>query len=86
MDPSQYESEEGKHSTLRQSDGARREILRDLLVSHLDMECGDSARTSNIVHTRGYFLGRHEVQIVFVIYKCIFSLYEQTVVNFYLCF
>ncbi|XP_026281762.1 biotin--protein ligase [Frankliniella occidentalis] len=65
-DPSQYESEEGKYSTLRQSDGARREILRDLLVSHLDMECGDSARASNNQFTQGYFLGRHELKQEFL--------------------
>ncbi|KAK3920863.1 Biotin--protein ligase [Frankliniella fusca] len=65
-DPSQYESEEGKYSTLRQSDGARREILRDLLVSHLDMECGDSARSFNNQFTQGYFLGRHELKQEFM--------------------
>ncbi|XP_034249233.1 biotin--protein ligase [Thrips palmi] len=65
-DPSQYESEERKYSTLRQSDGARREILRDLLVAHLDMECGDSAKTSSMGHTQGYFLGRHELKQEFM--------------------
>ncbi|KAJ1527555.1 hypothetical protein ONE63_007521 [Megalurothrips usitatus] len=67
-DPSQYENEEGKYSTLRQSDGARREIIRDLLVAHLDMECGDSAkdRGSNLSYTQGYFLGRHELKQEFL--------------------
>lgn len=60
LDPSDC-LEEREGEALRHSDVARKEIIKDLLSTHLGLECGSSTAPSTF--TVAYFLGRHEVNI-----------------------
>lgn len=59
INPSQYEEDERKFEALKESDKARLEILRDILVNRLDVDCAPSG--GDVKYEAGYFLGRHDV-------------------------
>ncbi|KAF7989764.1 hypothetical protein HCN44_008438 [Aphidius gifuensis] len=61
-DPSQYECEEIKYQTLKQSNTARLEILSDLLSVHLSMDVNKNLHEEPIFES-GFFLGRHEFKL-----------------------
>lgn len=56
--------EEREGEALRHSDVARKEIIKDLLSTHLGLECGSSNAPSSF--TVAYFLGRHELKLEFL--------------------
>lgn len=58
INPNQFEDDENKFEALKGSDQARMEILKDILVNHLEMDCSTQME---IDYTPGYFLGRHDV-------------------------
>ncbi|CAH2017001.1 unnamed protein product [Acanthoscelides obtectus] len=60
INPNQFEDDEQKFETLKLSDQARLEILKDILASHLDIDCTSSEEPA---YTPGYFLGRHEMKM-----------------------
>ncbi|XP_069680984.1 biotin--protein ligase isoform X2 [Periplaneta americana] len=57
VDPAEYDAEE--------SNTARLEILADLLSTHLGLVC--STRVELPAYTPGYFLGRHEAKLQFLV-------------------
>ncbi|VEN62867.1 unnamed protein product [Callosobruchus maculatus] len=60
INPNQFEDDENKFEALKNSDQARLEILKDILASHLDIDCSSSEEPE---YTPGYFLGRHEMKM-----------------------
>jgi len=61
LDPSEI-TEEREGEALRSSDNARRDIIRDILSTHLGLECSAKGSTNINQYTAAYFLGRHEVK------------------------
>lgn len=59
VDPSQYQDDENVYAALQGSNSARLGILKNLLSSHLDMDCMN--RTEEVTFSLGYLLGRHDV-------------------------
>ncbi|CAG9853591.1 unnamed protein product [Phyllotreta striolata] len=60
INPNQFEDDENKFEALKGSDQARMDILKDILVNHLDIDCSCS---KEIEYTPGYFLGRHDLKL-----------------------
>ncbi|CAH1110239.1 unnamed protein product [Psylliodes chrysocephalus] len=60
INPNQFEDDENKFEALKGSDQARMEILKDILVNHLEMDCSTQME---IDYTPGYFLGRHDLKL-----------------------
>lgn len=62
LDP--YQSlEEREGEALKSCDMARKEIIKDLLSTHLGLECNTGTGSSTVnTSTPAYFLGRHEVR------------------------
>ncbi|KAJ8982609.1 hypothetical protein NQ317_005081 [Molorchus minor] len=60
INPSQYEDDETKFVALKVSDQARKEILKDILSKHLDIEC---VSAEPITYTPAFFLGRHDLKL-----------------------
>lgn len=59
-----YESDDQKYSILMKNEGLRHEIFSDVLSSHLDLSTSAAKGVEKDVDfTRGYFLGRHEVNV-----------------------
>ncbi|KAL0275858.1 UNVERIFIED_CONTAM: hypothetical protein PYX00_003583 [Menopon gallinae] len=57
-------SEEHEEEALRHSDVARKEIIKDLLSTHLGLECANTS--GQVTLTVAYFLGRHELKLEFL--------------------
>ncbi|XP_066259980.1 biotin--protein ligase [Euwallacea similis] len=61
IDPSEYVDDENKFEALRESNQVRLDILKDLLVNHLNMDCETATETPQF--TPAYFLGRHDLKL-----------------------
>ncbi|KAK9746642.1 Biotin protein ligase C terminal domain [Popillia japonica] len=61
VDPSQYQDDENVYAALQGSNSARLGILKNLLSSHLDMDCMN--RTEEVTFSLGYLLGRHDMKL-----------------------
>ncbi|KAF4520098.1 hypothetical protein B566_EDAN010327 [Ephemera danica] len=64
VDPLQYESDNTTYASLKQSNTARLEIMRDILGTQLGLECAEGSKEAT--PTMGYFLGRHELKTEFL--------------------
>lgn len=62
VDPLQYQDDENIYAALQGSNSARLGILKNLLSSHLDMDCMN--RSEEITFSLGYLLGRHDVGVI----------------------
>ncbi|XP_072379075.1 biotin--protein ligase isoform X1 [Diabrotica undecimpunctata] len=60
INPDQFEDDENKFKALKESDQARIEILKDILVHQLGIDCTES---KELEYTPGYFLGRHDLKL-----------------------
>lgn len=61
IDPGEYVEDEHKFEALKESNQARLDILKDLLSSHLELDCDNSNEVP--VLTPAYFLGRHDLKL-----------------------
>lgn len=87
VDPLQYESDNATYASLKQSNTARLEIMRDLLGSQLGLDCATAPKEEH--PTTAYFLGRHEVrdegsQVAFAF--CLILFTSLVLVHFFLLF
>lgn len=61
MDPSFYENDEQKYQVLMKNEALRHEIFGDVLNSHLGLVTEINVKEEEVIYTKAYFLGRHEV-------------------------
>lgn len=59
IDPEEFEDDEEKFKALQKSNGARLEILKDILSKHFHLKCDEN--TDKVQFGPGYFLGRYDV-------------------------
>lgn len=70
INPSEFETDETKYSILKQNDQIRHEIFSDLLKNHLSLSVKSEKLNANgagpkCVFKQAYFLGKHEVLLVY---------------------
>ncbi|GJQ79840.1 Hcs [Trypoxylus dichotomus] len=61
VDPLQYQDDEKIYTALKDSNSARLEILKNILSSHLEMDCTNMSE--EITFSLGYLLGRHNMKL-----------------------
>lgn len=68
MDPTFYENDEQKYLILMKNDSLRHEIFGDVLSVHLGLQIDVKSKDEDVKYTKGFFLGRHEVNFFIKFY------------------
>lgn len=69
-----YENDDQKYPILLKNEGFRHEIFSDVLSSHLGLTISGAKHVEKATDfTKGYFLGRHEVNFS----KCYIDIHSQ---------